>query len=484
MATGFPTVTVTVVDLGLPDAIVGVPYSHFLEAMDGVPPFTWALIGGSLPTGITLTPATGEVSGTPTVVGTFSPEFEATDSGAKVGSRITPFRVAPDLGDVRNYQTEDNVRNGKAVVPSEGGTANELRRRLAKLLVRDATQVTQPYQLDARDLQVAAFLATPYQSVDDALRGLEALITGAAYGLDANGAGAPYVTPGSPDGELNIVGLGSISVAKNIPMNQLEISFVGAPLSSPFDVMPAPSGDATGVTDTAALNAFFAGAVQDWVVSPQDETDDPYYINADLNAPGGSQLWRMTGKSRRAFRIIGVGGIRTINQVVTVEHANLADVRCYGNTTVETVDYVDTRLTLSLAGALVRSGDRARMRNSAIELLAAGTMVTDGHRHFEADHSYFFTQIAAALTFITPDSTSGNASFTRIADSHFWTDDAGQTVIDLSGLDDDLKLVLLGSNHFSGPGTPISRPVVTTVPNYAESVQLVDKAGVIPIPTF
>lgn len=483
MATGFPTASVTIVDPGLPDAKVGVAYSYFLDAMDGDPPFTWALIGGALPPGLALNAGTGEISGTPTAVGTYNPEFEATDSLAKTGSRITPIRVVPDLGDVRRYQTEDALFNGSSVIPIEGALSADQRRKLARLLVRlDNSQIQQPYQLDARDLQVENFNAVPLQSVDDALIALLALTTGSARGLD-NGTGLPNITPDGNDA-LNIVGVGSIAVSKNIGLNQMEISFVGAPLASPFDVMPAPSGDVTGATDHANLTAFFAGGIQDWVVSPQDESDPPYYINADLNPSGPGQLFRITGKSRRAFRIIGVGAVRTINQVHAIEHADLSDISCFGNTTTEMCDYRDVRARISLPGALVQTQNAARFRDCAIELLGAGAVISDEHTHFEADSTYFFSSVVDPAVFITPDPTGGVPAFTRISDSHFFFVDASQTGLDFSSLTTANKLVLLGINHYSGPGTAILRPAVTTVPNYAESPQLIDAAGVIPIPTF
>ena len=55
MATGFPTVDVTLPTKGLPDAKVGVVYSYFLDAIDFVAPIaSWALIGGALPASLSL----------------------------------------------------------------------------------------------------------------------------------------------------------------------------------------------------------------------------------------------------------------------------------------------------------------------------------------------------------------------------------------------------------------------------------------------
>lgn len=61
-------------------AVVGVPYSEFVNVAGGVPPYTFALTGGSLPTGLSLNTSTGEISGTPTVTGPFTYEITVTDA--------------------------------------------------------------------------------------------------------------------------------------------------------------------------------------------------------------------------------------------------------------------------------------------------------------------------------------------------------------------------------------------------------------------
>ena len=63
----------------LPTGIVGTSYSATLAASGGQPPYTWS-ISGSLPTGLTLTPSNGLISGTPVGSGQYG--FTATVSDA------------------------------------------------------------------------------------------------------------------------------------------------------------------------------------------------------------------------------------------------------------------------------------------------------------------------------------------------------------------------------------------------------------------
>ncbi|WP_405021653.1 putative Ig domain-containing protein (plasmid) [Kitasatospora sp. NBC_00070] len=65
-----------------PDAVAGTPYTAFLTALGGTPPYTWAVVKGTLPAGLILHPGTGTVDGTPTVAGKSDLTFQVTDSAA------------------------------------------------------------------------------------------------------------------------------------------------------------------------------------------------------------------------------------------------------------------------------------------------------------------------------------------------------------------------------------------------------------------
>lgn len=62
----------------LPAATVGVSYSATLTAIGGSPPYTWYVIEGALPTGLSLS-SSGSITGIPTTTGTFSFRIQATD---------------------------------------------------------------------------------------------------------------------------------------------------------------------------------------------------------------------------------------------------------------------------------------------------------------------------------------------------------------------------------------------------------------------
>ena len=58
---------------------VNVDYSFALQATGGRAPYTWAVVSGTLPFGLTLNPATGVITGRPTVADTYTFTVQVTD---------------------------------------------------------------------------------------------------------------------------------------------------------------------------------------------------------------------------------------------------------------------------------------------------------------------------------------------------------------------------------------------------------------------
>lgn len=77
-------------------ASISILYSGFLVVTGGTPPYTWAVTGGALPTGLSLNAATGEITGTPSVLGLFSFTITVTDSVAATSPKTCSILVAPN----------------------------------------------------------------------------------------------------------------------------------------------------------------------------------------------------------------------------------------------------------------------------------------------------------------------------------------------------------------------------------------------------
>ena len=63
----------------LPQGTLNMPYQAALNAKGGVPPYSWSILSGALPPGLTLIAGAGVISGTPTQSGTFSFTVQVSD---------------------------------------------------------------------------------------------------------------------------------------------------------------------------------------------------------------------------------------------------------------------------------------------------------------------------------------------------------------------------------------------------------------------
>jgi len=95
MARTYTISVLAIVNLsGMPGAEIGVPYNYQISAAYGTAPYSFAIVGGSLPTGLSMTSA-GLISGTPTHTGgPFSVSIQCTDS---VGTATTASNAPTSL---------------------------------------------------------------------------------------------------------------------------------------------------------------------------------------------------------------------------------------------------------------------------------------------------------------------------------------------------------------------------------------------------
>jgi YVTN family beta-propeller protein/uncharacterized repeat protein (TIGR03803 family) len=78
-------------------AQVGIAYSSALTATGGVPPYTFSIIAGSLPPGLSLNASTGAITGTPTTVGTYNFTAQVVDSKGNTATASCSIVVLPAL---------------------------------------------------------------------------------------------------------------------------------------------------------------------------------------------------------------------------------------------------------------------------------------------------------------------------------------------------------------------------------------------------
>ena len=115
----------------LPVAYVGSLYHGGLQAAKGILPYTWSLLAGSLPPGLSLDPATGLITGWASTndsvsdfgPGVFNPTFEVTDAVGASVTQVFPMDLEPMLLTLGASDQQEIVMGVDTVVriPVTGG---------------------------------------------------------------------------------------------------------------------------------------------------------------------------------------------------------------------------------------------------------------------------------------------------------------------------------------------------------------------------
>ncbi|WP_136526624.1 putative Ig domain-containing protein [Geomonas ferrireducens] len=107
----------------IPAVVVGASYNQALALQGGTPSYFWQVSAGSLPGGLTLSPSTGTISGTPTQTGTFSFTVKVQDSTGAMTTRDLVVKVNPTLSISTNSlpSVESGVSYAQELVAT-GGT--------------------------------------------------------------------------------------------------------------------------------------------------------------------------------------------------------------------------------------------------------------------------------------------------------------------------------------------------------------------------
>ena len=88
-------VPVSVATETLPNGSVSVGYSANLQALNGFPPYAWAIAEGALPDGLALDGASGVISGTPTAEGAFAFTVAVIDASEGTATRELGINIGP-----------------------------------------------------------------------------------------------------------------------------------------------------------------------------------------------------------------------------------------------------------------------------------------------------------------------------------------------------------------------------------------------------
>ena len=96
-----PVVPVAIGTTALPPGRVGVTYSAALQASGGAGTYTWSVVSGSLPAGLSLSPSTGVISGTPQSATTTSVTIGVADATNATNTASAAYTIAITANTVR-----------------------------------------------------------------------------------------------------------------------------------------------------------------------------------------------------------------------------------------------------------------------------------------------------------------------------------------------------------------------------------------------
>jgi hypothetical protein len=98
----------------LAPGMVGSEYEQLLQASGGTPPYSWQIVAGQLPTGLSLNRTTGVIVGVPTRLGTFGFQVRADDNGGQAVQKPFSITIDPQALTITNNATLPAARVGAA----------------------------------------------------------------------------------------------------------------------------------------------------------------------------------------------------------------------------------------------------------------------------------------------------------------------------------------------------------------------------------
>src|SRR6266403_1504625 len=109
----------------LPNATQSAAYNQSLAAVGGTAPYSWSILSGTLPSALTLSTG-GQISGTPTILGTSTFTVQVTDSGvpAQTATQALSITVVGPTGNQNNAALNGNYAFNFTGVSGNGATSS------------------------------------------------------------------------------------------------------------------------------------------------------------------------------------------------------------------------------------------------------------------------------------------------------------------------------------------------------------------------
>ncbi|OFW03357.1 MAG: hypothetical protein A3G20_05600, partial [Acidobacteria bacterium RIFCSPLOWO2_12_FULL_59_11] len=378
----YPALSVTT--SALSDGTVSLAYSQTLAASGGKTPYTWGILSGALPAGLSLNTSTGEISGTPTASGTSNFTVQVTDANGATSSRALTITVFGGVSVTTAVLAEGNVGSVYSqTLTAAGGktpyswsiTAGVLPAGLSLTSATGAisgtptTAGTSNFTVQVTDDNGAtatrALSITIYDTLAVTTSALSEGTVSASYTqtLTASGGKTPYTWS-----------LASGSLPTGLTLNASTGEISGTPTASGTYGFTSRVTDSNGFTNDRLLSINIYGAVSVTTASLSDGTINASYA-VTLAATGGKvpYVWSViTGALPDGLSlnvttgdITGmptVAGLFSFTVRVQDVHGALAtralSINVYGNLSVTTSSLADGTVNASYSAPLSAAGGK------------------------------------------------------------------------------------------------------------------------------
>jgi hypothetical protein len=310
-ATRACTITVSVAALGiasppnLPNAVLGVSYDQKLSTAGGKGPYTWSVIDGTLPQGITMAPD-GSLKGAPTTAGTYTFTARLNDSDSSSVAQVFVLTVLPGPAPVVQFSNLPDII-GPAQQPNFNLTLNT------------------GYPVALTGKLVMKFTPDPGIGVDD--RSIR-FVTGTRtmdFDIPANSTQPVFTVPqpalqtGTVAGTIEITVqllAGDVDVTPNpVPTKTIRIDRT-APVITSVQVTTVPGGFQIAVTGYSTTREVLNATFQ-FTTAAGSRLDNN---QVQVNTTDAARQWFSDARSAN------FGGQFTLVQPFTVQGVTLTDV--------------------------------------------------------------------------------------------------------------------------------------------------------------
>jgi hypothetical protein len=274
-------VPLVIISTSLPAGQINVPYSANLTAAGGVLPYTWKLISGTLPAGLSLTPQTGQIQGTPTTVVLNAPlTFQVTDSGTPTPQTATVTLSLSVTSAVLTILTA-SLPNAQVNVPY---SANLTAAGGVSPFTWTYRRLPAGFSLDPQTGQLAGTAASTFSTtvsftVTDSSSPPQSATS--TLGFSAVLSGFTITTASLPPGQVNVPYSATLSASGGSPPYTWQLLSGALPNGIGFN---ATTGQISGVPTAPVSNASLTFQASDSSVPPQTATVS---LILTVNASGG-----------------------------------------------------------------------------------------------------------------------------------------------------------------------------------------------------